>query len=489
MKFVSYSALIVFTLLLGGCVPIPLVLPAEEEPFKEKLIGRIQIGETSRDGVMEILGEPKAFLMDPEIHYYAESQFMGFAGAVIVVLGLPYGPPGLLPLGSKGLTTFALAIQYDETGIVSSVDRLPAGPCKSTIPCLGYAYFERDDKAYELFLFAPEEDDAAARQFHPKRDSCSVYLFSQTEDQFARLEDEIPSRLRLKVTLGSAPFPTRLLYSGGYQLWHLSPGQHRIYIEAAELIRRESIEFWCDAGEVKYLEFKMSFGYFSGYAQEFQFFDAKVGKEEVHQRNLIWNYSTVFATENIPWKRSGVFLEAESGSAVKKASASARRVLHQTGNSKYSADLRFASIPKEVAAKRFEPDPKHCSIYIFPLVSKNFIVRGTFYLDGTVMTAYLDGTVGIPINSDTGFLWLKTVPGRHNLEWDKFSIWTERRLPVRNSFPFVCKEGQITFIKILALFASNRYFQLVSEEEGKKAVRDKVLIEHFFPENTGRNNK
>ena len=485
MKFVSYSALIVFMLLLGGCIPIPLVLPADEEPFKE-VIGRIQIGETSRDGVMEILGEPKAFLMDPEIHYYAEFHFTGFQGVVIIAaLG-----PGILwfgaePLGVGGSTVLALAIQFDETGIVSSVDRLPEGPCKSTVPCLGYAYFKRDDKAYELFLFAPEEDDAAAKQFHPKRDSCSVYLF-------AKLDDDFPSRLRLKATLGSAPFPTRLLYSGGYQLWHLSPGQHRIYIEAVGLVRRKRIELRCDAGEVKYLEFRNSFGIFAGYAEEFQFLDAKVGKEGVRQRNLIWNYSTVFATGNIPWKRSGAVPEADSGSAVKKASASARRVLHQTGNSKFPANFRFASIPKEVTAKRFEPDPKHCSIYIFHL-------RSTFYLDGTVVTVYLDRTLGLDIDRSakipwrgSGFLWLKTVPGRHNLELDKFSIWDNRRLQDRYSFPFVCKEGQITFLKGSIYFGGgqrNLKLQHVSEEEGKKAVRDMVLIEHFFPESTGRNDK
>ena len=52
MKFVSYSALIVFTLLLGGC--IPMVISDDEIPFKKKVNGRIQIGETSRDGVMEM---------------------------------------------------------------------------------------------------------------------------------------------------------------------------------------------------------------------------------------------------------------------------------------------------------------------------------------------------------------------------------------------------------------------------------------------------
>ena len=156
MKFVSYSALIVFTLLLGGCVAIPLVLPAHEEPFKE-VIGRIQIGGTSRDEVMEILGEPKAFLMDPEIHYYAEFHFTGFQGVIIIAALV--GPLiffGAEPLGVGGWTVLALAIQFDETGIVSSVDQMPVGPCKSTVPCLGYAYFKRDDKAddkaYELFL-------------------------------------------------------------------------------------------------------------------------------------------------------------------------------------------------------------------------------------------------------------------------------------------------------------------------------------------------
>ncbi len=268
--------------------------------------------------------------------------------------------------------------------------------------------------------------------------------------------------------------------------------KHRIYIEAVELVRRKRIEFQCDAGEVKYLEFRNSFGIFAGYAEEFQFLDAKVGKEGVRQRNLIWNYSTVFATGNIPWKRSGAVPEADSGSAVKKASASARRVLHQTGNSKFPVNFRFASIPKEVTAKRFEPDPKHCSIYIFHL-------RSTFYLDGTVVTVYLDRTLGLDIDrsakipwTGSGFLWLKTVPGRHNLEWDKFSIWDNRRLQERDSFPFVCKEGQITFLKGSIYFGGgprNPKVQPVGEEEGKKAVRDKVLIEHFFPESTGRNDK
>lgn len=178
--------------------------------------------------------------------------------------------------------------------------------------------------------------------------------------------------------------------------------------------------------------------------------------------------------------------------------ASARRVLHQTGIPKISPNLRFASIPKEVAAKRFEPDPKHCSIYIFPVFNPMTLWRGTFYLDGKVVTVYLDRTLGFSIDRsagffwwDRGFLWLKTVPGRHDLEWDKFSNWDNRRLQDRNSFPFVCKEGQITFIKGSGYFGGfrNTKFQLVGEEEGKKAVRDEVLIEHFFPESTGRNDK
>ena len=101
------------------------------------------------------------------------------------------------------------------------------------------------------------------------------------------------------------------------------------------------------------------------------------------------------------------------------------------------------------------------------------------------MTAPLDGKVRTIIRFDAGFLWLKTVPGRHNLEWDKFS-WLGELLQDQDSFPFVCKEGQITFIKGSRGWV-NAKLQLVSEEEGKKAVRDKALIEHFLPESTGRN--
>ena len=104
---------------------------------------------------MEILGEPKGFLMEPEIHYYAKSQHIGFKGVVLLAAS-PMGF-GALPLGTGDFSiTHALAIQYDETGIVSSVHRMPEGACKSTVPCLGYANFEENDKAYELFLFAPD---------------------------------------------------------------------------------------------------------------------------------------------------------------------------------------------------------------------------------------------------------------------------------------------------------------------------------------------
>ena len=57
--------------------------------------------------------------------------------------------------------------------------------------------------------------------------------------------------------------------------------------------------------------------------------------------------------------------------------------------------------------------------------------RGTFYLDGTVVTAPLDGKIRTIIRFDAGFLWLKTVPGRHNLEWDKFS-WLGELLQDQN---------------------------------------------------------
>ena len=109
----------------SGCIPIPIpypVLPGYDGDYRQNLGGKVPdfiiVGQTSREIVLEQLGEPDATYDEGSRFSYSSEYRHAGAGAVVVFVS----PLGLGPATAgdrESLTVNQLMITFDANGVVS----------------------------------------------------------------------------------------------------------------------------------------------------------------------------------------------------------------------------------------------------------------------------------------------------------------------------------------------------------------------------------
>ena len=110
---IERAALIaIVSLLLAGCIPVPVPW-AEDPAHHRENIEWLQIGTTTRDGAVKILGEP---LITGEAGRYSVYRWWEDRGKMIFVWLAPMGPYDQGPLYLK---QYVLFLEFDAGGVLS----------------------------------------------------------------------------------------------------------------------------------------------------------------------------------------------------------------------------------------------------------------------------------------------------------------------------------------------------------------------------------
>jgi len=151
--FRQYVGLIFFSLILSGCIPVPTF---EGEPFSDDDLN-LKVGITTKEDVLDLLGEPGAtFSQESEFvytDYQSEVAFIPFSGA------------------TTGRLHF-LVLNFNEDGVLTDhYVRSGSGShgCIYTGWCVGY------QKRVQRLAYW--EQDAKAKQCTVERNHCGVYLY------------------------------------------------------------------------------------------------------------------------------------------------------------------------------------------------------------------------------------------------------------------------------------------------------------------------
>lgn len=223
---------------LGGCIVVPVPLPDKESPLfvtEEDLVG-LAPGETTRQDVRSILGDPLVAFGDGRIWLYgvqeAETGRWGVCGFLIIP---PF--PGNCGILSDGEETELLRFDFDREGRVSGwqSDAIRAGECTNSGICL------RDNN---YSVYAPEAIDVTAKRFEVSDDSCAVYFYNTT----AAADMARPAYLVIDGRTRGG-----LLDEHVYLRVDIAPGEHGI--GGPYSLKRDMIEYRCSGGEALYVEF------------------------------------------------------------------------------------------------------------------------------------------------------------------------------------------------------------------------------------------
>lgn len=226
-------------LALGACIPITLH-ESKLEKTVPKSVGAIDVGETTRGKVRELLGEP---LITSE--YWRFDAFrMTDTNAGVVVF------PPYIPIPSWTTETAYALVTYAEDGRVAGTGWTWS---MSGIWSIGHG----DDVAAvssgvslhasggTVFLAAsPESRDAYLRDF-PTHERCRAVIGCAGDSCDAMVTVDG----RTDVAFRSAVTPL----SSGLVAVELEPGQHRIDLTGSEAKFNAAAEFECDAGDRRFV--------------------------------------------------------------------------------------------------------------------------------------------------------------------------------------------------------------------------------------------
>lgn len=225
--------ILVGAFLLSGCIaPIPIY---DDPPFAEPRKS-IEIGQTTRRDVLDLLGAPAVERRSGQLHAYTE--FQDSIGLLIIGVG----DAGIIRFGEQNL----LAITFDQAGIVENVELVTESARKTanggltrTTHCIssGECFVS---KRYEVTVFANAAEDSLAKSFRADPEECTLYIYGYDESEFWVKLDE--------------GFRRRTI-AGGYFRWNLSPGSHNFVASAQSVINDATLKIACGAGEIVYVQY------------------------------------------------------------------------------------------------------------------------------------------------------------------------------------------------------------------------------------------
>lgn len=217
--------------MMAGCIVIPV--PTGEKPHFAGAIPFLEVGVTSKGEVLREFGVPDVtYHRNSELIYITTQESWKVAWGFI--LPLPGGGAG------GGVETlhkrFVLSVSFDTKDVLSKFEFDTAGDdfgdCTSHGICLG--------KTNAVMRYADSVTEAAARDFKPNKDQCSIYLHG------------LGNKKAYEVSL-NGKIPVSIFSTGAFIHWITTPGPQSlvIYPEAAFL------DFDCRADEIVFAHFDL----------------------------------------------------------------------------------------------------------------------------------------------------------------------------------------------------------------------------------------
>lgn len=211
-KTVLYRTVV--TLLVGAvlqaCVLVPFPVVPENDEFESSNISWIEPGKSTRQNVIERLGDATVVRNDGDLAIYGQARTVAgwFFGGF-------WGSGGTMPIETKSL----LLIGYDRNGIVSQTEVLHGkNSCAESGLCVEAEFeleetgrlMEHESNLVNAVVYDAPSQITRAQQIPLSNGVCGVYVYSSGADEFLHVE---------AAELGLTSVTIR-----GYLYWEREPG-------------------------------------------------------------------------------------------------------------------------------------------------------------------------------------------------------------------------------------------------------------------------
>lgn len=242
-----YVGSIFLSLILSGCIPIPTF---EGEPYSDE-ISNLKVGITTKNNVLDLLGEPGATFSRESEFVYTDYQ------SEVVFIG---------PNVTMGQLHF-LVLSFNENDVLGDYFIKSAPP--DSHGCIDSGWCASQKRAFRL---ADKSEDTKAKQF-VAGNQCGIYLYGRFQ-------------ATISVTLDGKDMGF-VFGKRHFQHWKIIPGSHEIAQVAQPGISTwgmpefPSLSIDCVGGEIVFIKVNS----FWGYSLERERDDAE-GREQIRKRHL-----------------------------------------------------------------------------------------------------------------------------------------------------------------------------------------------------------
>ena len=195
-----YFLILSFLLQLSSCIVMP---SPGKEPYQETELAKVQPGETTRDEVFRLFGQPHVTREENAIWIYGDSRS--------IAVGITYLP---LPAIGTFYDSQWIVIEFD-ADTVNTFDFVEdAHGCSSTGICLisGWrqTHVEKDIlfPSDQVVIASKRNDDKRAKAFQPVQGGCSVYVYTeiyQTRFDINSIKAEVTRATYFRISVEANP--------------------------------------------------------------------------------------------------------------------------------------------------------------------------------------------------------------------------------------------------------------------------------------------
>jgi hypothetical protein len=244
---------------MGGCI-FPVDSPEPYDENRGKLV-KILPGESSREWVASILGQPDAQLDGGNFWVYGETRMV------------------IYDMAGPGTHEYQSLLVIFKNEVVESYEILESRyGCWSAGLCLVSGWIDLPNKDRPATLdrektavVSLRDDDSQAKDFAPREEQCGVYVY-KTENVLLGKQYAPP------VSIGS--IKDEPLHYKGYLFLEMPSGTHIFYTAD------RSIDFECEGGNLLYFEVELEVGWTDS-ELVVRRVNEKEGKAAITKRNLL----------------------------------------------------------------------------------------------------------------------------------------------------------------------------------------------------------
>lgn len=260
---------------LSGCIYLPIIEP---EPYKQDQLGKIHIGKTTRQEIVDMFGREGVARNSDSVWIYGQSRHVGYL--IIIIPMAKEMPHGYL----EDYQFFVLEFDHD---IVSHMEFIEtAEGCSSTGICLVHHVLDRADRRLsdKSIISSEREDDHLAKAFLSVPDMCSLYIYTRSSVASIEMDSN----------------PVIFISNETYLHFLLKPGAHKLRaIGPQRAITEQVID--CLEDEIIFVEQYLETGIFTKNKLVIEITEESIGRDAILSKNLVLsNLADQFQAQQYP---------------------------------------------------------------------------------------------------------------------------------------------------------------------------------------------